>query len=92
MKKKKLILTALCTAVAGVVLTLGLNISSLQAADGKTIMEERCTKCHGTGRIERADHDRDGWERTVKRMMGKSHFGPKLSDDEQAALLDYLTQ
>lgn len=89
---KKLFLAALFTTVVGVVLIIGMNIGSLGAADGETIIKERCTSCHGTGRIERADHDRDGWERTVNRMMGKSHFGPKLSDDEQKALLDYLTQ
>lgn len=88
---KKGVLAVLVAAVMGWVLVPGPNNPPLAAEKGETIVEDRCTVCHDTGRIERAGHDRDGWENTVARMMGKPGFGPELDDDEYEALLDYLT-
>ena len=88
---KKYVLAVLFAAVTGWLLVPGPNNSPLAAEKGETIVEDRCTVCHDTGRIERAGHDRKGWENTVARMMGKSGFGSELGDDEYQALLDYLT-
>jgi len=55
--------------------------------DGKQLVEERCTGCHGLDRIESAEYDRAGWESTIKRMINK---GAKLSDEEKDAVLDHL--
>lgn len=87
---KKTILTGIFLAL---ILTLFLQVGSVRnlvAQNGESIAMQRCTDCHGIGRVKRADHDRKGWERSVKRMMGKSGFGPKLSDAEEDALIEYL--
>ncbi|MCF8111485.1 MAG: cytochrome c [Desulfobacteraceae bacterium] len=87
---KKTILTGVFLAL---ILTLFLQVVSVRdlvAQNGESIAMERCTGCHGIGRVERAGHDRERWERSIKRMMGKSGFGPKLSDAEQEALIEYL--
>ncbi len=87
---KKIVLIAILVAAAGSLLTLGANVGRLEAADGQTILENRCAVCHSAGRIERAGHDREAWEKTVFRMMKKGRFGPELTDAEREALLDYL--
>lgn len=63
---------------------------SADAGNGKSIMESRCTSCHGTGKINRADHSPEQWEKTVKRMMAKSRFGAQLSKSEMQSLLNHL--
>jgi len=87
---KKIITTFLCLAVLGGLFMFGVQGNILQAGDGQAILETRCTKCHGAGRIERAGFDRDMWEVTVDRMMGKRGFGEALSDAEYQTLLDHL--
>jgi hypothetical protein len=57
------------------------------ALDGKTLVEERCTKCHGLDRIESVGKTSEEWETTVKRMVGK---GANLNAEEQAAVVEYL--
>ena len=58
-----------------------------QALDGKALMNERCTVCHSTERIQAAKKSKAEWEATVSRMKGK---GAKLNDAETTALLDFL--
>jgi mono/diheme cytochrome c family protein len=75
------------------ILTLFLQIVSVRdlvAENGESIAAQRCTVCHNLGRVEKASYDREGWQDTVQRMMGKSRFGSKLSDAEQDALIEYL--
>jgi len=57
--------------------------------DGKALVTERCTKCHGIARVEGKKANADGWKSTVERMMSK---GAKLSDAEKQAVIDYLAQ
>jgi cytochrome c5 len=59
------------------------------AGDGAALLEERCTACHGLDRTTSARKTREDWEKTVVRMVSK---GAQLSEDEQAILIDYLTQ
>ncbi len=87
---KKTIMTSLCLAILGGLLMFGLHGNSLHAGDGQTILETRCTLCHGAGRIERASHDLDGWKSTVSRMEGKGRFGEALGDAERQSLLNHL--
>lgn len=75
--------------LAGLMLST-VSTKQIQAADGSTVLEQRCTTCHGAGRIERAGHDLDGWKNTVERMEGKGAFGNALTDAERQALLDHL--
>lgn len=58
-------------------------------ADGKTILEERCSTCHGLGRTEQAEKTEGEWEQTVTRMVNK---GAELNTDEQAILVEYLAE
>jgi cytochrome c5 len=58
-----------------------------QALDGKALMNERCTVCHTTERIQTAKKTKADWEATVARMKGK---GAKLNDAETTALVDFL--
>ncbi len=58
-----------------------------QALDGKALMNERCTGCHSTERIQTAKKSKAEWETTVARMKAK---GSKLNDAETTALIDFL--
>jgi cytoskeletal protein RodZ len=65
------------------------STATVAALDGQALMQARCTLCHNTARIEQAKKDRDGWEETVRRMVGK---GAQLTKDEQDALIEYLAK
>jgi cytochrome c5 len=58
-----------------------------QALDGKALMNERCTVCHTTERIQAAKKSKADWQATVARMKAN---GAKLNDAETAALVDFL--
>jgi cytochrome c5 len=57
--------------------------------DGKSLLEERCTKCHDLGRVERAKKTEEEWKATVERMVGK---GAQLNEAEQELVIKYLTE
>lgn len=59
------------------------------ALDGKSLLEERCTKCHDLVRVERARKTEEEWKATVERMVGK---GAELSQAEQELVIQYLTE
>ncbi len=58
------------------------------AIDGKSLLQERCTRCHDLGRVERARKTEEEWKVTVERMVGK---GAQLSQAEQELVIQYLT-
>ena len=58
------------------------------ALEGKALVEERCTVCHGLGQIEKAKKTAEGWKSTVERMKGK---GAKLNAAESEAVIEYLS-
>ena len=62
--------------------------SGAAVPSGKTLVEGRCTVCHGADRIDRVSHDRAGWERIVDRMIDK---GARLDEPERKAVIDYLS-
>lgn len=51
--------------------------------DGKSLLQERCTKCHDLGRVERAKETEEEWKATVERMVGK---GAQFNQAEELAL------
>ena len=55
--------------------------------DGAALVQERCTVCHTTARIDRQKLDEAGWTRIVDQMIG---FGAQLNADERQAVIDYL--
>jgi predicted small secreted protein len=84
-----LLLSTLLAACEGGNQQQGEGQSTPGALDGKTLVEERCTKCHGLDRIESIGKTREEWETTVKRMVGK---GANLNAEEQAAVVEYLAE
>ncbi len=58
-------------------------------ANGETLLEERCSTCHGLDRTEQAEKTQEEWEQTVTRMVNK---GAELNTDEQAILVEYLAE
>ena len=59
------------------------------ALDGKSLLEERCTRCHDLGRVERAKKTEEEWKTTVERMVGK---GAQLDQTEQELVIKYLAE
>jgi len=57
--------------------------------EGKSLVEERCTQCHGLGRVERAKKTEEEWKATVERMVEK---GAQLNQAEQELVIKYLAE
>lgn len=57
--------------------------------EGRVLLEERCTACHGLDRVEQAQKSREEWVTTVDRMVG---YGAELSEAEKEVLVDYLEE
>ncbi len=60
-----------------------------ETADGATLLQDRCTGCHGLSKIEGQQKTQAEWEQTVTRMVEK---GATLNADEQAILVAYLAE
>jgi cytochrome c5 len=59
------------------------------STEGVSLLQERCTTCHGLSRVTREQKTREKWEQTVTRMVGK---GAQLNAGEQATLIEYLAE
>ena len=76
-------------AVLGSILLLTpVQAQEKAASDVARLVRERCTGCHGAGRIDQAKKDRKGWESTVDRMIGK---GVALTAQERESVLAHLS-
>ena len=60
-----------------------------EAGDGASLVESKCSVCHGTDKVKKAKKDRNGWENTVNRMISK---GAQLTETEKKVLIDYLAK
>ncbi len=58
-------------------------------ADGLTLLNTRCNRCHSMDRITLASKTAAQWTVTVSRMVQN---GAKLTSDEQKILIDYLAK
>lgn len=58
--------------------------SSENLAQGKTVFENSCNRCHALPKPTR--HDDAGWIKTLSRMAPKA----KLTDDQHQMVYDYL--
>ncbi len=56
--------------------------------EGPSLLQTRCTQCHSLQKVQQAKKTRAEWERTLAEMK---IFGAKISDTEEKALLDYLS-
>ena len=79
--------------IAGLTATLASEtvrpFSTAPATDGASLLEARCTACHGIDRVMRAKKTRDQWAQNVTRMIGK---GAQLNAAEQSTVIDYLSK
>lgn len=57
--------------------------------NGADLLQERCTACHGLGRVEATSETEAEWEATVEGMRG---YGAELTDDEAQTLVEYLVE
>jgi mono/diheme cytochrome c family protein len=57
--------------------------------DGQSLVEERCTTCHGLERTARANKTEEEWRATVERMVSR---GANLGSAEQEAVVQYLAE
>jgi ABC-type glycerol-3-phosphate transport system substrate-binding protein len=65
------------------------TIGEATGLDGATILTEKCDGvCHSLDRIEAAEYDAVGWAEIITQMNEK---GANVSDDEAAALAEYLS-
>lgn len=67
------------------------DITQLNNAVGRTIMETKCTACHALERIIRAEKDKDKWEKTVTRMIKHSGKSEYLTKNEKTDLIEFLS-
>lgn len=65
------------------------EIAALPDGPGKQIVAERCLLCHGAALLTQQRKDSAAWGRTVTQMRT---WGTPIQDDDQAALVAYLTQ
>ncbi len=79
----------LSMVVAGFVLSTIPTAIVSAGTEGANLLEERCSVCHPSSRPKSKQKTPEQWETTVNRMMGK---GAKLSEEERAILLDFLSK
>ena len=61
----------------------------LPEGEGKELVEERCTVCHGLERIVETHTTRAGWDGIVKQMLAE---GVALENEEIPRVVDYLAK
>jgi len=65
------------------------TVPPVVTADGKTLLESRCTVCHNLDRVTSSHKTTADWTATVQKMIGK---GAKLNAQEQQLVINYLAQ
>lgn len=56
--------------------------------DGEAILNAKCVSCHSIDQVLAQEYDAVGWAAVIDEMIVK---GAKLTDDEAAALAEYLS-
>lgn len=59
------------------------------AADGATLLADRCADCHSLDRATSIQTTQEGWASIVARMVDR---GAQLNEAEQGILIAYLAQ
>jgi competence protein ComEA len=65
------------------------DAAKLPPGKGKEVIATVCMDCHGVNNIRRQRLSRDEWTSEVSDMVDR---GAKASDDEIAAIVEYLTE
>jgi cytochrome c5 len=88
---KKIFKTALCfLAASSVFISSSFALKANADDETSNILNTRCTACHGIKKITKANHDKEGWEKTIVRMMSKKKFGKNLNKEQVEKLAEYL--
>ena len=88
MRERKLTVLVFVSLLIVAGMFLAACSSSPEASlDGKAVLEERCVECHNLSRVKSAGNSREGWSRTLDRMIS---LGAELNSEEYDLLLDYL--
>jgi mono/diheme cytochrome c family protein len=75
--------------VAACVLPASAGAVELPAGPNRDVVARACGACHDLDMVyEAAGQTREGWNGTIEEMTG---YGLKLSPDERAQILEYLT-
>src|SRR5712692_6372822 len=61
----------------------------LPEGDGKKILQEACTACHGLDGVVKLHLDKDGWEGLVSSMVSN---GATIDQKDYPVLVDYLVK
>jgi mono/diheme cytochrome c family protein len=59
------------------------------ASDGQTLLQQRCSVCHGVNRVTSHTGTADQWKMVVDQMINN---GAQLSSQEEQTLVTYLAQ
>lgn len=94
MRSNKMVLGLVALLLAGsVVAACGSGsedpVEQSVSVDGETLLQERCTECHGLDRVTAAEKTGEEWEDTVTRMVNR---GATLDEAEETVLVDYLAE
>ncbi|MBM3497313.1 MAG: hypothetical protein FJX74_01460 [Armatimonadetes bacterium] len=62
------------------------------AGDAGSLLQDRCTQCHGIDRVEKEKADAEEWGKIVKRMQGHAVKKQKtpIADDEAKQILEHI--
>jgi len=55
----------------------------------ETLLDERCTLCHGLDRVDAVQTDAEGWNTILDRMVT---YGVRLDEAERETLLGHLLE
>jgi ABC-type glycerol-3-phosphate transport system substrate-binding protein len=81
------LLLGACAAQTTAPATTSASSNTSAVADGKTLLDTRCTACHSTAKVVTQHLTSDQWKQVVDNMISK---GATLSADEETVLVQYL--
>ncbi len=84
-----MIRTRAFAALIIVVLILLVPAIAQAAVDAETVVRGKCTACHSSERIRESSKTKPEWAALVKDEIDR---GAQLSDEEEVAVVDWLTQ
>ena len=65
------------------------TVQDLPEGQGKTILQNSCTACHGLDDVVSSHMDKNGWLSLVESMISN---GAQLEDKDKPVLVDYLVK
>jgi len=72
-----------------VMLSQALGESKPPIADGKTLFEQKCLKCHKPSKFTSQHNNRQSWEGILSRMQRN---GCSISEEEISVMAEYLAK